>query len=203
MIHSFPNLLALSAILLWPVIPLFWIPVHCVPRFFRKLGFLTYLLAVLAWIPVAYFMYASRDALLSHRLTLLLPFNIVGVLLFLGGAGLQIWTFKLLTGPVITGMPEVTDTVQSKLMTQGPFGVIRHPTYLSHTMMFLGLFLWTEVVTMAVVTALDLILVLLVIIPLEERELLERFGREYEEYRTQIPARLFPRLLKKHRNPNQ
>ena len=33
--HSLTDVLALAALLLWPAIPLFWVPVHCVPRFFR------------------------------------------------------------------------------------------------------------------------------------------------------------------------
>ena len=51
--HSLIDMLALTALLLWPAIPLFWIPVHCVPRFFRSLGFFTYVLPLLTWLPVA------------------------------------------------------------------------------------------------------------------------------------------------------
>jgi protein-S-isoprenylcysteine O-methyltransferase Ste14 len=183
--------------MIWPVIPLFWIPVHCVPRFFRKLGFLTYLLPILTWLPAAFLIYSQREALLSYRIALPSVVKIVGAFVFLAGAGLQIWTLVLLSGPVIIGMPEVTRSVAGRVVSSGPFAVVRHPTYLSHTLMFLGIFLWTEVIAMAAVTVLDVFLVNLVIIPLEERELLERFGKEYEEYRTEVPSRFLPFCLPK------
>jgi protein-S-isoprenylcysteine O-methyltransferase Ste14 len=90
------------------------------------------------------------------------------------------------------GMPEVTTGVPGRLMTRGPFAVLRHPTYLSHTLMLLGVFLWTEVIVLGIVTAIDALVVNIMVIPLEERELLERFGKEYEEYRRKVPSRFLP-----------
>lgn len=192
--YSFTDLLALGAMLLWPLIPLFWIPVHCVPRFFRKLGFMTYFLPVFTWLPAAQLIYVQRAALLSSKTALPATINVMGALTFLAGAGLQIWTYVLLSGPVIMGMPEVTEAVPGSVVRSGPFAVVRHPTYLSHTLMFLGIFLWTEVTAMAAVAALDALLVLFVIVPLEERELLSRFGTDYEEYRAQVSSRFIPFL---------
>jgi protein-S-isoprenylcysteine O-methyltransferase Ste14 len=79
------------------------------------------------------------------------------------------------------GMPEVTKGMPARLVTTGPFAVVRHPTYLSHTLMLLGLFLLTGYITLGVVTLIDALAVNTLVIPLEERELLERFGNEYEE----------------------
>jgi protein-S-isoprenylcysteine O-methyltransferase Ste14 len=186
MIRSFADFLALAAVVLWPVIPLFWIPVHCAHRFFRRLGLLTYALPLVTWIPLAYVLFEHRNELLSHRVDLPIVVNVAGAALFLAGAGLQVWTLMLLTGRVITGVPEVSDKVQSKLTAVGPFSVMRHPTYLSHTMMFLGIFLLTGVIATAAVTVFDLVLVMTMIVPLEERELLERFGKEYEEYQMKV-----------------
>src|SRR5512143_3907610 len=147
--------MALAALLLWPAIPLFWVPVHCIPRFFRRLGFLTYVLPLVTWLPLAYFTYELRDVLLQYRVTLPAGVNFIGAVLFVLGAGLQAWTIILLTGPVIVGMPEVTKTVPGRLVTAGPFAVLRHPTYLSHTLMLLGIFLWTGVSALGVVTIAD------------------------------------------------
>jgi protein-S-isoprenylcysteine O-methyltransferase Ste14 len=189
---SFNNLIALAALLLWPAIPLFWVPVHCIPRFFRRLGFLTYILPLVTWLPLAYFTFELRDVLLQYRFTLPTGANVIGAILFILGAGLQAWTLILLTLPVIVGMPEVTKTVSGKLVTTGPFAVLRHPTYLSHTLMLLGLFFWTGVSALGVVTIVDALVVNIMVIPLEERELLERFGKEYEEYCRKVPSRFLP-----------
>jgi len=189
---SFTDLFALVALLLWPAIPLFWIPVHCLPGFFRRLGFFTYILPFITWVPVALLTFELREFLLSYHLALNTLLHVIGALLFILGAGLQTWTLVLLTLPGIMGMPEVTRAVPGRLVTTGPFAVIRHPTYLSHSLMLLGLFLWTGVTALGIVTLLDVLAVNSAVIPLEERELSERFGNEYEEYRRKVPSRFLP-----------
>jgi protein-S-isoprenylcysteine O-methyltransferase Ste14 len=189
---SFTELVALAALVLWPAIPLFWIPVHCLPRFFRRLGFLTYILPFITWLPVAVFSFELRDTLLLYRVALPVIAQVVGALLFVVGSCLQAWTLALLTLPGIMGMPEVTKTVPGRLVTTGPFAVIRHPTYLSHTLMLLGLFLWTGVTALGIVTVIDGFVVNAMVIPLEEQELSQRFGSEYEDYRKKVPARFLP-----------
>ena len=189
---SFYDILAIAALLFWPAIPLFWVPVHCVPGLFRRLGFLTYILPLITWLPIAYIMFGLRDALLRHRIELPAITNLFGLFLFVLGAGLQTWTLVLLTLPVIIGMPEVTKSVSGKLVTIGPFGIVRHPTYLSHTLMLLGLFLMTGVAALGIVMVVDAIVVNSIVIPLEEKELLHRFGKEYEEYRRKVPSRFLP-----------
>lgn len=77
-------------------------------------------------------------------------------------------------------------------MTRGPFSVVRHPTYLSHTMMLVGVFLFTEVVATGIAAFLDFIVIISIVIPLEERELLIRLGKEYEEYQQRVRSRFFP-----------
>ncbi len=190
--HSFNDLLAIAALVLWPAIPLFWIPVHCVPGFFRRLGFLTYMLPLITWLPIAFITFTLRDVLLRYRIELPVVMNVIGALFFVSGAGLQVWTLLLLSLPVRMGMPEVTKSIPGKLVSIGPFAVVRHPTYLSHTLMLLGLFFMTEVTALGVVAIVDAIAVNVMVIPLEEKELLQRFGKEYEEYRRKVPSRFLP-----------
>ncbi len=197
MAHSFTDLLALATLLLWPAIPLFWIPVHLAPGFFRRLGFFTYVLPLVTWLPLAFATFAEREILLQYKIEFNIAVKIAGAILFILGAGLQLWTLFLLTTPVIIGMPEVTQTVPGKLMTRGPFAVMRHPTYLSHTMMLLGLFLFTAVTAIGAVTILDAAAVNAVVIPLEEKELLQRFGKEYEDYRRRVRSRFLPKRQSK------
>jgi protein-S-isoprenylcysteine O-methyltransferase Ste14 len=189
---SFNDFLAIAALLLWPAIPLFWIPVHCVPGLFRRLGFFTYILPFITWLPIAYITFGQRNVLLRHRIELPAMANLMGLFLLILGAGLQAWTLALLTLPVIMGMPEVTKSVPGKLVTTGPFGIVRHPTYLSHTLMLLGLFLMTGVTALGIVMVIDAIVVNSIVIPLEEKELLQRFGKEYEEYRQKVQPRFLP-----------
>ncbi len=185
------DLLALAVIIIWPVIPLFWIPVHCLPKVFRKLGLFTYIVPAVLWLPPAFFIFSRREIILNYHVHLPLPVKVFGSLLLVLGAALQIWTARLLSLKGIMGMPEVSAKVESRFVTGGAFTVVRHPTYLSHTMIFLGLFLLTGLNAMGLVTLLDLLLIALIVIPLEDRELSERFGKEYDDYRKKVPA-FFP-----------
>ena len=188
---SLSDLVAIIALALWPAVPLFWVPVHCAPQVFRRLGLFTYVLPFLTWLPAAAFILSRRSFLLQYQFSFPLAVLAAGGLLLVLGMALQIWTLALLTLPGIMGVPEVTE-VKGRLVTGGPFSVVRHPTYLSHTLMLLGVFLLTGVASTGVVTVLDILVVNTMIIPLEERELAARFGEEYEEYRKRVPSRFLP-----------
>ncbi|MBI5026976.1 MAG: isoprenylcysteine carboxylmethyltransferase family protein [Nitrospirae bacterium] len=185
--------LALIALILWPVVPLFWIPVHCVPQLFRKLGFFTYGMPVITWLPLVFLLYQNREFLLAHKISFAMPITVLGAILLFSGTMLHIWTGWLLGLWGLIGLPEIHTKVTGKLMTKGPFSVVRHPTYLAHSLMFSGVFLITGVITVGIVTALDFAIVYLAVIPLEERELSRRFGEEYEKYKKAVP-KFFPRI---------
>ncbi len=184
--------LALITIIIWPVVPLFWIPVHGLSRIFRRLGLLTYIMPLVTWLPLAYLLYQERGLLLRCQLDLPLGVNIIGLILLTAGTVLHLWTGKLLGLWGLIGLPEVSRRTDGRLVDSGPFSVVRHPTYLAHTMMFTGVFLMTGVVAVAIITALDFIVINLLIIPLEEQELEERFGEEYGQYRESVRSRFFP-----------
>jgi protein-S-isoprenylcysteine O-methyltransferase Ste14 len=185
------DLLALSALVVWPVIPLFWIPLHAAPGFFRKLGIITYLMPPLTWLPVAYLIYKGRSVLIHYRIGMPFVVQIAGVLLLFLGLLLHIWTGRLLGIWGLIGLPEVSPKIKGELVARGPFGLVRHPTYLAHTSIFLGVFLVTGVIAVGFLALLDFAAVNVAIIPLEERELIARFGSTYEEYMKRVP-RLFP-----------
>ncbi len=187
------DLIALITIMLWPVVPLFWIPVHGFPRIFRKIGLLTYIFPLITWLPVAYLIYCERSSLLSCKFVFPTFLSLVGIVIFMAGVLLQFWTLKLLRLSGLMGMPEISKKTKGRFVAEGPFRVVRHPTYLSHTMMFLGVFLMTGVTTVGISMIIDLLAVQSMVIPLEEKELMSRFGEEYRQYRNRVP-RYFPRL---------
>jgi protein-S-isoprenylcysteine O-methyltransferase Ste14 len=190
------RLLALITIMVWPVIPLFWIPVHCATPAFRRMGLLTYVVPLVTWVPVAAVIYGSRDVLLAYAVEIPLVLRVTGTVLLLTGTLLHLWTARLLGLRGITGMLEVSTAENSTLVTDGIFSVVRHPTYLAHTVMFLGVFLTTGFLAVGALTLLDLVIVNTIIIPLEERELLARFGADYEAYRKRV-SRIMPRFARK------
>ncbi|MEK6691976.1 MAG: isoprenylcysteine carboxylmethyltransferase family protein [Nitrospirota bacterium] len=189
------ELLAFISIILWPVIPLFWIPVHGLSKIFKRLGLLTYIMPLITWLPLAYLIYQNRIFILQYKIDVPVTLKIIGIILLTTGTLLHIWTGKLLGPWGLVGLPEISAIIKSRFVKEGPFSVVRHPTYLAHTLMFSGIFLMTEVLIVFILTLLDFILINLLIIPLEERELSIRFGEEYRLYIRKVP-RFFPRLLK-------
>ena len=190
---SLTDFLAVIAIMVWPVVPLFWIPVHGCPRFFKNLGLMTYLLPVITWAPLAYTVYHHREFLLKFKLVFPAAVLISGTVLLLAGAMLNAWTILLLRLRGLIGLPEILPQIEGRLVTGGPFSRVRHPTYLSHAVMLFGVFLMSGVIAVAVLTLLDLVLINVVIIPLEDRELLSRFGDDYKRYMERV-AGFFPRI---------
>jgi protein-S-isoprenylcysteine O-methyltransferase Ste14 len=188
---SMTDILAIMTLMFWALVPLFWIPVHGLSTFFKKLGIFTYITPLITWLPIAWLIYANRDLLLRHTIYLPLTLKVMGWIIFILGMLLQIWTLRLLGGWRILGLPEVTQIVESRIVTTGPFSVIRHPTYVSHTVMYAGVFLITGVIVLGVITLLDIIIINTIVIPLEDRELVERFGAAYRQYKERVPA-FFP-----------
>jgi len=180
------------AILFWVAIPLFWIPVHFATNFFRKLGLFTYIMPFMTWLPLAYLVYRNRDFFFHPQILLPVVLRLGGTMLFILGALLHIRTARLLGIGGIIGMPEISRQIHEDLVTSGPFSVVRHPTYLAHTLIFSGVFLITGVVSVGIVAFIDFVVVNAVIIPLEEKELLDRFGDVYNDYRKRVPSRFFP-----------
>jgi protein-S-isoprenylcysteine O-methyltransferase Ste14 len=191
--ESAGDILAFAMILFWMVIPLFWIPVHFATAFFRRLGLFSYVIAFVMWLPLAFIFYRFREPLLAMKIDMPAALTFAGATLFVFGTLLHLWTAQLLSLKGILGVPEVTSAEKGRLVTTGAFSVVRHPTYLAHTLMFLGAFLMTGVVAVGIVTVLDFVAVNLAIIPLEEHELLQRFGTAYEQYGKKVP-RFFPRI---------
>jgi protein-S-isoprenylcysteine O-methyltransferase Ste14 len=192
------ELLALITIITWPVIPLFWIPVHLFPTFFRKISILTYAVPMVTWIPLAYVLYQYRAVLLQEKIILPPLISFTGILLLLAGTAIHIWTGKLLSLRGLIGIPEVFNDRGGNVVRSGAFALVRHPTYLAHTLMFVGVFLYSGVVSTGIVALLDYAIVNALIIPLEERELLGRFGNAYRDYQREVP-RFFPRITPHHK----
>lgn len=186
------NILALITIMVWPVVPLFWIPVHGLSKVFKRLGLFTYIMPLITWLPLVYLIYQNRVFLLQFRVDIPLLLNIIGLFLFIAGTLLHIWTGKLLGILGLMGLPEVFRKREGRLISEGPFSIVRHPTYLAHTIMFTGIFLITEVIMVGALTLSDFLIVNAAIIPLEERELSYRFGEDYLKYQEKVKHRFFP-----------
>ena len=106
-------------------------------------------------------------------------------------------TTKHLTNSIMLGYPEVSITgYPGKLLTDGIYGKIQHPRYVQIQLGFIGYALITNFQGVYIMTII-LILNLYLIVLLEEKELINRFGDVYAEYSKSVP-----RFIPKQKNIN-
>jgi protein-S-isoprenylcysteine O-methyltransferase Ste14 len=184
------DFLALIMIVVWPVIPLWWIPVHSSAQTMNRFGILTYIVLFVIWFLFACLIYNNRVFLLQFKMNTSSVLNIAGGCLLILGVFLQIWTVRLLTFRGIIGLPEIHHEVKGNLVTTGLFSLVRHPTYVSQLIMG-GIFFITGVITTGIAVFIDFLLIYFVIIPKEEKELIGRFGEPYIRYMEKVP-KFFP-----------
>jgi len=99
------------------------------------------------------------------------------------------WWAMLTLGKYWSVQIEIRESHQ--LIKDGPYRYIRHPAYLSNLMAYLGI----PLIANAYYTLIGMLILYvpfnLMRLYLEEKELIKKFGEEYEDYRKSVPA-LFP-----------
>ncbi|WP_333787264.1 methyltransferase family protein [Methanomethylovorans sp.] len=111
------------------------------------------------------------------------PFNYLGFILVVVGAGLNIWTDALFKKEKTTVKPHEMPTT---LLVSGPFKVSRHPMYLGMVIILLGLFLYLGSLITLVYPVVFFLLMERLFIPVEEKNLEMSFGPEYHKYRAKV-----------------
>ena len=183
---EFRYFLGLVLIVIMPVVITFWVVIHGGSKQWRKrspemaysfAGFFILIVVLLSW--------SYRQQILGSDL----GFNL---LLFSSGALIYIASFALwrpvkkhLDFKTFAGVPEVTNR-KIELIQDGPFAIVRHPRYL---MVAIGIAGWCMMSNYAGGYLMGLLSIagLFLIVWLEERDLLIRFGNEYRSYQKQVP----------------
>ena len=80
------------------------------------------------------------------------------------------------------------------VIRKGVFGVVRHPVYFGSILFYLGLLTLTCSIIAAII-CIFIIVFYCFIARHEEKILLEKFGKDYEEYKKEVPM-LIPRIFK-------
>ena len=188
---EFRYILGVVLIIIMPVVITFWLVIHLGTQYWRKKRPLrAYSVAGAMIAIVTIFALILMDILLGKDLGM-------SWILFLTGAAVYLASWILwrpvkqhLSFKVFAGMPEITNEAVP-LIRDGPFNLVRHPRYL---MVSIGIIGWCLMSNYSGVYLLGVasIIGLLVIIKLEERELVTRFGEDYIVYQNEVPA-LVPR----------
>lgn len=117
-------------------------------------------------------------------------FEMTGLVLFLGGSILLLWSrLSLRRSFRLAG---VKPSQSDYLTLHGPYKIIRHPMYLSAIMVLLGL---TFILSSILMALMFMIMFWLIVklIPEEEKQLDQAYPMAYLEYRRRVPGSMLPR----------
>ncbi len=119
-----------------------------------------------------------------------LPVRVTGILLVWAAGVLAVWGLRSIGRDIASAAEVRPDT---RLITSGAFGLVRHPLYLSILAIWAGGALALESWLMAILVCV-LVPLFVARSRLEERMLLNRFGGDYAAYASHVPMLLpFPR----------
>jgi protein-S-isoprenylcysteine O-methyltransferase Ste14 len=185
---------ALLGCAVYATIPAFWLTLHPFAQHWRTRGREAFKLILPLWalyiaLAVAALWPWRHHALYSTPLTFIpgLAFVFTGLLLYRAAA-------RGFTHVQLSGLAEVEPTRhEQRLVVTGIRSRVRHPIYLGHLCELFG---WTICFGTLSLVALSLFAVMTgaLMLRLEDRELEERFGESYAEYRRTVPA-ILPRIL--------
>jgi len=188
--------IALLLLVTGPGSLLFWLPIHPLTRAWRRIGYRwAYVAGFGVYLLSAVVLAVFRRPLLSIEFGTSFPAIGLGLLLIVAAISVGRRRRRHLTTRKLLGLPQLApDRYPSTLLKEGAYAWVRHPRYLEVLLGCLGYALVCNYLA-AYGVVVFLGLSFLVLIPMEERELAERFGPAYEEYRRRVPA-IFPRLVR-------
>jgi protein-S-isoprenylcysteine O-methyltransferase Ste14 len=112
----------------------------------------------------------------------------LGVTLVVLGEGMRLWAVRQI------GVISRTRSGRlGRLVTEGPFSLVRNPLYVGNLLLWTGFTVWSGKLWLLAVAWTLFLLQYSAIIGFEEGLLRERFGDEYRDYQTRVP-RWWPRL---------
>jgi protein-S-isoprenylcysteine O-methyltransferase Ste14 len=171
---------------------LFWLVIHPGIRFWRRFGNRAFWVALPLWVVPGITLVGLRHELFAQRLGRNVWTWTSGTLLLALAVWLTWRVHREFSLRRLAGFPELSpQRYRGGVVRSGIYGIVRHPRYLGFMLSFLGLALLTGaagIFALAIVT----ILLYLIVAPLEERELREHYGSDYEAYIRDVP-RFLPR----------
>jgi protein-S-isoprenylcysteine O-methyltransferase Ste14 len=172
----------------YSTIPSFWLLIHPGVEYWRSRPRSPYRILLPAWIAMWLLLAAVtahwRDLTLYHRAWCWIPaaaLSCAGIVLYrLSGSGFS--------QAQLAGLPEILPNHQQQyLVTTGIRARVRHPVYLAHLCEMLAWSIDTGLAVCWVLTAFAIVTGT-AMIKMEDKELENRFGEDYRQYRMRVAA---------------
>jgi protein-S-isoprenylcysteine O-methyltransferase Ste14 len=157
----------------------------------KRLGTIVHYIGVIAEYFTVIFLSVWLNKVLKIPSLFVFPFMAAGFLLTVFGVLLIAWCcwLQFTVGQGTTGFSEPT----RKLVTSGPYGIVRNPMMEGQFLVFAGLGFLLDLGAMFLLLPVLILATHGVTVFIEEPNLKSRFGQEWIEYTKKVP-RWFPRL---------
>jgi protein-S-isoprenylcysteine O-methyltransferase Ste14 len=171
----------------------FWYLVHPFARHWRKVGpAVTYTTVSLLMILLGFGIYQLREPLLRVDFGFNRWLAWLALAVYLVAVVIEIQCRRHLKLRVLVGLPELAPGQSpGVLLTEGIYGRVRHPRYLGIAIALLAIALFTNYLATYLLFGVCLVLIWGLML-IEESELRQRFGEQYERYSRDVP-RFIPR----------
>jgi len=137
--------------------------------------------------------YHFRESLLAISFGFKLSMAIFALVFFVASIIIAGFRGVYLKAGIRFGWPQLADEENpGRLLTEGIYSRIRHPTYVEGGLALVSMALFSNYLAVYVLLAAYFPLIYLVVL-MEERELRERFGKDYVKYSEEVP-RFIPKM---------
>jgi protein-S-isoprenylcysteine O-methyltransferase Ste14 len=111
------------------------------------------------------------------------PFTYIGIILFIIGWIPNIW-LGIYFRKINTSIP--TEQIPQRLVTSGLFRISRNPNYLGMIISLIGEAVFLGSLITFIIPIIFAVLIRMINIPLEEKNLEKAFGKKYLEYKKEV-----------------
>jgi protein-S-isoprenylcysteine O-methyltransferase Ste14 len=193
--RAIDGLALIYAALYFPV-PVYWLLIHPAVNYWRRIGYRSFWIALPVWAMVGVPLALTGNSLFAYRL----PRNAATYALGAAFLAVNFWASRRVhqqfSFKKLAGQPELNPNHPLRgVVGTGIYARVRHPRYANIMLGFIAFGLLTGAAAIFLLAFVTYLLYLIVT-PLEERELREQYGSEYEAYARTVP-RFFPRFRPK------
>lgn len=164
-----------------------WYAIHPFARVWRRIGpIATYLVLLIPAVGLGWLLWRMRATLVGTDWGMQPALLAGAAIVIFFGVRIQRARSRHLTQRILVGVPELSQADKGHLLTEGIYASVRNPRYIEFMAFVLAYacvanFSGTWVLVLLSVPAIHLIVLL------EESELRDRFGAEYDDYCRRVP----------------
>jgi len=186
--------IALIMVVVSPPMICMWFIIHPFAKYWRRKGpAITYIVVVIFIVIGMFVIFLFREPLMAVHFGVKTPLVVIAGILFAFMLVIGIQLRRYLSIAAMLGLPEISKS-GGKLLTEGIYSHIRHPRYVE-----VGLGVATTALLCNYLIGYILFFLYIpfiyIVVLIEEKELKDRFGKDYEEYCKKVP-RFIPHISK-------